>query len=157
MIYNTIMPENNLETWLLYTNVWTSWHEATVAKFATVQSEGPRSVSREVVYYNLDTIISVGYRVNSIKGTQFRVWATQKLKEYFIKGFVMDDERLKKPEGSRYFEELLARIRDIRSSEKVFWRKVLDIYATSIDYDPKAETSRSVFKQVQNKMHWAAP
>lgn len=130
--------------------------EATVAKFATVQDEGGRSVSRDLEYYNLDAIISVGYRVNSILGTQFRIWATERLKEYIVKGFSMDDARLKEPEGGRYFEELLARIRDIRSSEKIFWRKVLDIYATSIDYDPSAEASKLFFKQVQNKMHWAA-
>jgi len=130
--------------------------DATVAKFATVQNEGDRSVSRALEYYNLDAIISVGYRVNSIRGTQFRIWATERLKEYIVKGFTLNDERLKEPEGGRYFEELLARIRDIRSSEKVFWRKILDIYATSIDYDPKSENSLLFFKQVQNKMHWAA-
>ena len=130
--------------------------KATVAKFATVQNEGDRSVTRALEYYNLDAIISVGYRVNSIRGTQFRIWATQQLVEFIKKGFLMDDERLKEPEGGRYFEELLARIRDIRSSEKIFWRKVLDIYATSIDYDPQSESSRLFFKQVQNKMHWAA-
>ncbi|MDD2466512.1 MAG: virulence RhuM family protein [Desulfobulbus sp.] len=130
--------------------------EATVAKFATVQQEGERQVSRELECYNLDAIISVGYRVNSIRGTQFRIWATERLKEFIIKGFTLDDERLKEPDNGRYFEELLARIRDIRSSEKIFWRKVLDIYATSIDYDPHTETSKMLFKQVQNKMHWAA-
>ncbi len=130
--------------------------EATVAKIATVQNEGGRNVTRALEHYNLDVIISVGYRVNSIRGTQFRIWATERLKEYVIKGFTMDDERLKEPEGGRYFEELLARIRDIRSSEKVFWRKVLDIYATSIDYDPQAGASKLFFKQVQNKMHWTA-
>ncbi len=107
-------------------------------------------------YYNLDVIISVGYRVKSLRGTQFRIWATQRLREYIIKGFTMDDERLKNAGGGNYFDELLARIRDIRSSEKVFWRKVLDIYATSIDYDSNAETSKSFFKVIQNKMHWAA-
>jgi hypothetical protein len=105
---------------------------STVAKFATVQNEGNRAIEREIEYYNLDAIISVGYRVNSIRGTQFRIWATQRLREYIIKGFIMDDERLKSAGGGNYFDELLARIRDIRSSEKVFWRKVLDIYATSI-------------------------
>ncbi|MFO7646031.1 MAG: virulence RhuM family protein [Desulfosarcina sp.] len=130
--------------------------KATVANFATVQKEGDRSVSRELEHYNLDAIISVGYRVNSIRGTQFRIWATERLKEYIVKGFTLNDERLKEPGGGRYFEELLARIRDIRSSEKVFWRKVLDIYATSIDYNPRTETSQMFFKQVQNKMHWAA-
>jgi len=108
-----------------------------------------------ISYYNLDVIISVGYRVKSHRGTQFRIWATQRLKEYLIKGFALDDERLKKARGS-YFDELLARIRDIRSSEKIFWRKVLDIYATSIDYTPNAEVSQQFFKVVQNKMHWAA-
>ncbi len=107
-------------------------------------------------YYNLDVIISVGYRVKSLQGTKFRQWATQRLKEYIVKGFTMNDELLKEAGGGNYFEELLARIRDIRSSEKVFWRKVLDIYATSIDYDPKAETSMQFFQTVQNKMHWAA-
>jgi len=130
--------------------------EATVAKFATVQREGDREVSRQVEYLNLDAIISVGYRVNSLRGTQFRMWATQRLKEYITKGFTLDDKRLKEPGSERYFEELLARIRDIRSSEKIFWRKVLDIYATSIDYDPKSELTQDFFKQVQNKMHWAA-
>lgn len=130
--------------------------EATVAKFATVQNEGGRSVTRELEYFNLDVIISVGYRVNSIRGTQFRIWATQRLREYIIKGFTMDDERLKNAGGSNYFDELLSRIRDIRSSEKVFWRKVLDIYATSIDYDPNTDMSRVFFATIQNKMHWAA-
>ncbi|MCB1784448.1 MAG: virulence RhuM family protein [Alphaproteobacteria bacterium] len=129
---------------------------ATVAKFATVQTEGDRQVQREVEYYNLDVIISVGYRVKSHRGTQFRIWATQRLREYIIKGFAMDDERLKQAGGGNYFDELLARIRDIRSSEKVFWKKVLDIYATSIDYDPHTETSQEFFAVVQNKMHWAA-
>ncbi len=107
-------------------------------------------------YYNLDVIISVGYRVKSLRGTQFRIWATQRLREYIIKGFALDDERLKEAGGGRYFDELLARIRDIRSSEKVFWRKVLDIYALSIDYDPHTDYSREFFAVVQNKMHWAA-
>ncbi len=129
---------------------------ATVAKFATVQTEGPRSVSRELEHYNLDAIISVGYRVNSIRGTQFRIWATQHLREYIVKGFTLDDERLKEADGGNYFGELLARIRDIRSSEKVFWRKVLDIYALSIDYDPNTDVSHQFFAVVQNKMHWAA-
>lgn len=107
-------------------------------------------------YYNLDVIISVGYRVKSLRGTQFRIWATQRLREYIIKGFALDDERLKEAGGGNYFDELLARIRDIRSSEKVFWRKVLDIYSLSIDYDPHADYSREFFAVVQNKMHWAA-
>lgn len=130
--------------------------EATVANFATVQQEGSRSVQRALEYYNLDAIISVGYRVNSIRGTQFRIWATQRLREYLIKGFTLDDDRLKQAGGGNYFDELLARIRDIRSSEKIFWRKVLDIYATSIDYDPDTDLSKQFFAAVQNKMHWAA-
>ena len=129
---------------------------ATVAFFATVQNEGVRVVTRQIAYYNLDVIISVGYRVKSLRGTQFRIWATNVLKEYMRKGFALDDDRLKRLGGGNYFEELLSRIRDIRSSEKVFWRKVLEIYATSIDYNPKAESSVLFFKQVQNKMHWAA-
>jgi hypothetical protein len=126
---------------------------AVVAKFATTAADGKNYQGE---HFNLDAIISVGYRVNSIRGTQFRIWATERLKEYIVKGFTIDDERLKEPEGGRYFEELLARIRDIRSSEKIFWRKVLDIYATSSDYDPHAESSKLFFKQIQNKMHWAA-
>lgn len=115
-----------------------------------------KTQTNTVNYYNLDVIISVGYRVKSQRGTQFRIWATQRLREYLVKGFAMDDQRLKEAGNSRYFEELLARIRDIRSSEKVFWRKVLDIYATSIDYDPKSEASREFFAKVQNQLHWAA-
>jgi hypothetical protein len=129
--------------------------ESVVAKFATTAADGK---TYQVEYYNLDAIISVGYRVNSLRGTQFRIWATQRLREYLVKGFVLDDDRLKAAGslGSSYFEELLERIRDIRASEKVFWRKVLDIYATSIDYDPRAEVSREFFKVIQNKMHWAS-
>src|SRR5690554_1228684 len=111
---------------------------------------------RPVKYYNLDVIISVGYRVKSHRGTQFRIWATQRLKEYIIKGFTMNDDLLKRAGGGNYFEELLERIRDIRSSEKVFYRKILDIYATSIDYSPDAAISQQFFQTVQNKMHWAA-
>jgi len=129
--------------------------DSTIRKFRIVQTEGPRRVEREVEHYNLDMIISVGYRVKSLRGTQFRIWATQRLREYIVKGFAMDDERLKRAGGGNYFEELLARIRDIRSSERVFWRKVLNIYATSIDYDPRAQTSHLFFQTVQNKMHWA--
>ena len=121
----------------------------TVAKFATVQMEGTRSVERNIEYYNLDVIISVGYRVKSHRGTQFRIWAMGILKEYMQKGFALDDDRLKRLGGGNYFDELLARIRDIRSSEKVFWRKVLEIYATSIDYDPRAESSILFFKQLR--------
>ncbi len=111
---------------------------------------------RPTKFYNLDVIISVGYRVKSHQGTKFRQWATARLREYIVKGFAMNDELLKQAGGGNYFEELLARIRDIRSSEKIFWRKVLDIYATSIDYDPKLEMSILFFQTVQNKMHWAA-
>lgn len=127
--------------------------EAVWAKFAYTASDGK---TYQVDFYNLDVIISVGYRVKSLRGTQFRIWATSILKEYMKKGFALDDDRLMNLGGGNYFDELLARIRDIRSSEKVFWRKVLEIYATSIDYDPKAESSIIFFKQVQNKMHWAA-
>ena len=123
------------------------------AKFAYTAADGKKY---NVDYYNLDVIISVGYRVKSRRGTQFRIWAMGILKEYMKKGFALDDDRLKRLGGGNYFDELLARIRDIRSSEKVFWRKVLEIYATSIDYDPHAESSVLFFKQVQNKMHWAA-
>ena len=130
--------------------------EATVANFATVQPEGDRTVERQVEHFNLDVIISVGYRVKSHRGTQFRIWATQRLRDYLVKGFVLDDDRFKRGGGSNYFDELLARIRDIPSTERVFWKKVLDIYATSIDYDPRAEPTRRFFQAVQNKMHWAA-
>jgi len=129
---------------------------STVRKFRTVQREGNRNIERDIDFYNLDVIISIGYRVKSLQGTKFRQWATARLKEYIVKGFTMNDELLKQAGGGNYFEELLARIRDIRSSEKIFWRKVLDIYATSIDYEPKAEISIQFFQTVQNKMHWAA-
>lgn len=127
--------------------------ESVWAKFAHTADDGK---TYQVDYYNLDVIISVGYRVKSLRGTQFRIWATNILKEYMQKGFALDDDRLKRVGGGNYFDELLERIRDIRSSEKVFWRKVLEIYATSIDYDPRAESSILFFKRVQNKMHWAA-
>ena len=130
--------------------------EATVANFATVQMEGDREITRNIRYYNLDVIISVGYRVKSLRGTQFRIWANSVLKEYLIKGFAMNDDLLKQSSGGNYFDELLERIRDIRSSEKVFWRKVLDIYATSVDYSANAEESVLFFKTVQNKMLYAA-
>ena len=126
---------------------------AVVANFATTASDGK---TYQVDYYNLDVIISVGYRVKSLRGTQFRIWATQRLKEYIIKGFTMDDERLKGNAGGNYWKELLSRIRDIRSSEKVLYRQVLDLYATSVDYDPKSEESVRFFKIVQNKLHYAA-
>lgn len=126
--------------------------DSVVKKFLTTASDGKKY---NVLHYNLDAIIAVGYRINSKKATEFRIWATKVLKEYMIKGFSLDDERLKNNGESPYFEELLARIRDIRSSEKIFWRKVLDIYATSIDYDPKDKLSIDFFKTVQNKMHYA--
>lgn len=129
--------------------------KSTVAKNATVQNEGSRKVERIVTYYNLDMIISVGYRVNSHRGVQFRIWATKILREYLVKGFAMNDELLKNAGGGNYFDELLSRIRDIRSSEKVFYRKVLEIYALSIDYDPRAEATQQFFKTVQNKMHFS--
>ena len=122
---------------------------------SVVQIEGSRGVKRPVKIYNLDAIISVGYRVNSLRGTQFRIWATQKLKEYIIKGFVMNDERLKGTGGGNYWKELLDRIRDIRSSEKALYRQVLDLYATSVDYDPHSSESIAFFKVVQNKLHYA--
>ena len=129
--------------------------EATVAFFATVQKEGNRQVERDIAFYNLDMIISVGYRVHSYRGVQFRMWATKVLKEYIVKGFVLNDDLLKRAGGGNYFDELLARIRDIRSSEKVFYRKVLEIYALSIDYDPRVEMTQEFFKTVQNKMHYS--
>lgn len=123
-----------------------------VANFATTAADGK---TYQVEHYNLDVIISVGYRVKSQRGTQFRIWATRHIRDYLVQGFLLDDERFKNDPDNPYFESLLGRIRDIRSSEKVFWRKVLDIFATSIDYEPQAETSRQFFATVQNKMHWA--
>lgn len=129
--------------------------ERTVANFATVQFEGTRQVERNIEFYNLDVIISVGYRVKSQRGTQFRIWATKRLNEYIRKGFTMDDERLKHG-GGRYFRELLQRVRDIRSSERNLYQQVTDIYATAIDYDPQNDMTRKFFAAVQNKMHYAA-
>ena len=129
--------------------------ESTVAFFATVQTEGERQVERDIAFYNLDMIISVGYRVHSYRGVQFRMWATQILKDYIVKGFALNDDLLKRAGGGNYFDELLARIRDIRSSEKVFYRKVLEIYALSIDYDPNVEMTQQFFRTVQNKMHYS--
>ena len=130
--------------------------DSTVKEFLTVQKEGNRRVERKVKYYNLDMIISLGYRIKSKIATNFRKWATERLKEYMIKGFTMDDERLKGNGGGNYWKELLARIKDIRSSEKVLYRQVLDLYATAIDYDPKDNKSIEFFKIVQNKLHYAA-
>lgn len=129
---------------------------STCRKFRQVRTEGNRQVTREIPYYNLDMIISLGYRVKSIIATNFRRWATERLKEYMAKGFTMDDERLKNLGGGNYWKELLDRIRDIRSSEKVMYRQVLDLYATSVDYDPKSSESVAFFKMVQNKLHFAA-
>ena len=129
---------------------------ATCRKFRQVRLEGNREVNREIPFYNLDMIISLGYRIKSSIATQFRIWATQRLKEYLIKGFTMDDERLKGNGGGNYWKELLDRIRDIRSSEKVLYRQVLDLYATSVDYNPKSKESILFFKMVQNKLHFAA-
>ncbi|MHC1730359.1 MAG: virulence RhuM family protein [Syntrophobacteraceae bacterium] len=127
--------------------------DSVIQEFLITASDGKNYRTK---YYNLDMIISVGYRIKSHVATRFRQWATQRLREYIVKGFTLDDERLKQGGGGKYFEELLARIRDIRSSEKVFWRKVLEIYATSIDYDPNTDISRRFFATIQNKMHWAA-
>ena len=129
--------------------------EATIKKFFIVQQEGSRQVKREIDHYNLDIIIAIGYRVQSDVAVRFRRWATQRLNEYIRKGFTMDDERLKQAGGGDYWKELLARIRDIRSSEKVMYRQVLDLYATSVDYNPKSSESIAFFKMVQNKLHYA--
>jgi hypothetical protein len=131
--------------------------DATVKEYLTVQTEGQRRVQRAIKYYNLDVIIAVGYRVRSHRGTQFRRWATERLREYLVKGFAMDDERLKEGRnfGADYFDELLDRIRDIRASEKQFYRKITQIYALSADYDPEAEITLEFFASVQNKLHWA--
>ena len=129
---------------------------STCRKFRQVRDEGGRRVSREIPHYNLDMIISLGYRVKSRIATHFRRWATERLKEYMLKGFTMDDERLKELGGGKYWKELLARIRDIRSSEKVMYRQVLDLYATSVDYDPNSAESIAFFKMVQSKLHYAA-
>jgi len=130
--------------------------EATVKKYLTVRKEGSREVKRQLDYYNLDMIISVGYRVKSHVATRFRIWATKRLNEYIVKGFTMDDERLKNPhQPFDYFEELTRRIQDIRTSERRFYQKITDIYATSVDYDPTLDMSIEFFKTVQNKMHWA--
>ncbi len=128
---------------------------ATVRKFRTVQMEGNRHVEREIDHYNLDVVISVGYRVKSAQGTQFRIWATQRLKEYIIKGFALNDERFKSGSSMNYFNELQERIREIRLSERFFYQKIKDIYTTSIDYDPKDEKTIAFFKVVQNKLLWA--
>ncbi|MBZ0242345.1 MAG: virulence RhuM family protein [Bacteroidales bacterium] len=128
---------------------------STVRKFRTVQTEGTREVERELDYYNLDVIISAGYRVKSVQGNKFRIWATQRLKEYIIKGFTLNDDRFKSGSSMNYFNELQERIREIRLSERFFYQKIKDIYTTSIDYDPKDEKTLAFFKVVQNKLLWA--
>ncbi len=178
IIYNTEDGQTKIQTRLENETVWLNqeqmaelfqrdrsvitkhigniFKEGELEEKSNVQNLHISGSDKPVKFYNLDVIISVGYRVKSHRGTQFRIWATQRLREYIVKGFAMNDDLLKEAGGGNYFDELLARIRDIRSSEKVFWRKVLDIYATSIDYDGKAEESILFFKTVQNKMHWAA-
>lgn len=178
LIYQTEDGETKIQTRLENETVWLSqeqmaelfqrdrsvitkhigniFNEGELEEKSNVQILHISSSDKPVKFYSLDVIISVGYRVKSHRGTQFRIWATQRLREYIVKGFTINDDLLKEAGGGTYFDELLARIRDIRSSEKVFWRKVLDIYATSIDYDGKAEVSLLFFKTVQNKMHWAA-
>jgi hypothetical protein len=157
-LYQTSVPNINLHLRDIF-ETGELRREATIKRHLMVRREGTRDVQREVLHYNLDVILAVGYRVRSHRGTQFRQWASARLRDYLVTGFAMDDERLKNPPGpghEDYFELLLARIRDIRSSERVFWRKVLDIYATSVDYDPSIEASQAFFATVQNKMHWAA-
>jgi hypothetical protein len=154
-LFQTSIPNVNMHIRNIYAERELS-EMSTIKDSLIVQTEGSRNVRRQVAFYNLDVIIAVGYRVKSHRGTQFRIWATDRLREYLVKGFALDDERLKERGGGTYFEDLIARIRDIRSSEKVFWKKVLDIYATSIDYDPDTDVSQRFFATVQNKMHWAA-
>ncbi|MBA2238514.1 MAG: virulence RhuM family protein, partial [Lysobacter sp.] len=153
-LFQTSVPNINIHLKAIYDEGEIA-EAATIKDYLMVRSEGARQVSRTVLHYSLDAILAVGYRVRSPRGTQFRQWATERLREFLVKGFMLDDERLKRGPDDGYFDELLARIRDIRSSEKMFWRKVLDIYATSIDYDPSAEASQRFFKTMQNKMHWA--
>ena len=144
-LYQTSVPNINIHLKAIYDERELD-DEATIKRYLIVREEGKRRVSREVLHYNLDAILAVGYRVRSHRGTQFRQWATARLREFLVKGFVLDDERLKNPPGpghEDYFAQLLARIRDIRSSERVFWRKILDIYATSVDYDPRRKLHRN--------------
>ncbi len=154
-LFQTTVPNINLHIKNIYTEGELA-EKATIKDFLIVQQEGLRQVERKTKFYNLDVIISVGYRIKSKIATRFRQWATQRLKEYIVKGFLLDDERLKNPDQPfDYFEELLRRIQDIRTSERRFYQKITDIYATSIDYDPTDERSLRFFKTVQNKMHWA--
>ena len=154
-LYRVSVPTVNGHLRTLYSNGELP-ADRTIRKFRILAREAARDVERLVDHYSLDAILQVGYRVRSHRGAQFRRWATDTLKDFLVKGFVLDDERFKAGRDDTYFEELLARIRDIRSSEKVFWKKVLDIYATSIDYDHSTEASQLFFATVQNKMHWAA-
>ena len=156
-LFQTSVPNINLHLKAIYAEGELT-EAATIKSYLIVRTEGTRQVSREVLHYSLPAILAVGYRVRSHRGTQFRQWATSRLSEYLVKGFTMDDERLRNPPGKGqpdYFDELLERIRDIRSSERRFYQKVLDIYATSIDYTPNTELSHQFFATVQNKMHWA--
>ena len=157
-LFQTTVPNINLHLKAIYAEVELS-AEATIKSCLMVRQEGARQVSRPVLHYNLQAVLAVGFRVRSHRGTQFRQWALARLDEYLVKGFTMDDERLKNPPGKGhkdYFDEQLERIRDIRSSERRFYQKVLDIYATSVDYAPNTELSQQFFATVQNKMHWAA-
>jgi hypothetical protein len=155
-LYQVAVPTINLHISTIYSDHELT-PEATIRKFRIVQTEGSRQVERLVDFYNLDMILAIGYRVRGHRGLQFRRWATERLKEYIVKGFVLDDERLKgeRALGSDYYDELLERIRDIRASEKRFYQKVRDIYALSLDYDSQAESTQEFFKIVQNKLHWA--
>jgi len=155
-LYQTSVPNVNQHLTVIY-EAGELLPEATIKKYLIVQTEGEREVSRTVEHYNLDAILAVGYRVRSQRGTQFRQWATTRLRELLVKGFTMDDERIKagRTLGQDYFDELLERIRDIRASERLFYQKITDIYATSVDYDAKAETTQKFFATVQNKLHWA--
>ncbi len=156
-LFQTSVPNINLHLKAIYSEGELT-EAATIKSYLIVRTEGARQVSRDVLHYSLPAILAVGFRVRSHRGTQFRQWATARLSEYLVKGFTMDDERLKNPPGKGqkdYFDELLERIRDIRSSERRFYQKVLDIYATSVDYDPSAGASQKFFATVQNKMHWA--
>lgn len=157
-LFQTTIPNINLHLKSIYEDGELA-ETATIKNYLIVRSEGRRQVTRDVLHYSLPAILAIGYRVRSHRGTQFRQWATTRLTEYLVKGFTMDDERLKNPPGkgqTDYFDELLVRIRDIRSSERRFYQKVLDIYATSADYTPNTEMSQQFFATVQNKMHWAA-
>lgn len=156
-LFETSVPNINLHLKAIYAEGELA-EAATIKSYLMVRTEGTRRVTRPVLHYSLEAILAVGYRVRSHRGTQFRQWATARLTEYLVKGFTMDDERLKNPPGKGqkdYFDELLERIRDIRSSERRFYQKILDIYATSVDYSPEAEASQRFFATVQNKMHWA--